>query len=150
MCKHRHMTNHSDEIIFRCWTGLNRAHHAALGTVENALKNAELPPLGWYDVLLEVERAGKGGLRPFELERKLLLPQYGLSRLLERIASVGYIERRPCGDDKRGQVIAITKAGLKMRRRMWPVYAEAVAAAFGLHLTDDEAAVLARLLRKLY
>jgi DNA-binding MarR family transcriptional regulator len=150
MCKHRHMTNQPDETILRCWIGLNRAHHTALSTVENALKNAGLPPLGWYDVLLEVERAGKGGLRPFELERKLLLPQYGLSRLLERIASTGYIERRPCGDDKRGQVIAITAAGLKMRRRMWPVYAEAVAAAFGLHLTDDEAATLAGLLRKLY
>jgi hypothetical protein len=37
-----------------------------------------------------------------------------------------------------------------MRRRMWPVYAEAVEAAIGLHLTSDEAATLARLLRKLY
>ncbi|MGF1622788.1 MAG: MarR family winged helix-turn-helix transcriptional regulator [Rhodomicrobiaceae bacterium] len=150
MCQIWRMTNQPDETILRSWIALMRAHHAALGTVENALKNAGLPQLGWYDVLLEVERAGKGGLRPFELERKLLLPQYGLSRLLERIAAAGYIERRPCGDDRRGQLVVITRAGAKMRSRMWPVYAEAVEAAIGLHLTSDEAATLARLLRKLY
>jgi len=144
------MADKPSDTTLKCWTGLIRAHHAALETVENALKNADLPQLAWYDVLLEVERAGKGGLRPFELERKLLLPQYGLSRLLERIASAGYIERRPCEDDRRGQIIAITRAGSKIRRRMWPVYAEAIEAAIALHLTEDEAAALARLLRKLY
>ena len=144
------MADKPSDTTLRCWTGLLRAQHSALETVENALKNAELPQFGWYEVLLEVERAGKGGLRPFELERKLLLPQYGLSRLLDRIAGAGYIERRPCGDDKRGHVVAITKAGSRMRRRMWPVYAEAVEAAIGLHLSEEEAETLARLLRKLY
>ena len=45
------------------------------------------PPLAWYDALLEIEKAGPDGLRPFELRKLLLLPQYGTSRLLDRMVT---------------------------------------------------------------
>ena len=78
-----------------------------------------------------------------------MLPQYGLSRLLDRIEKAGYLERRPCPDDGRGQVLAITKSGVQIRRRMWPIYGEAIAQAIGRRLTDGQAAKLADLLAKL-
>ena len=84
-----------------------------MGTVESALKDAGLPPLVWYDVLLELERAGEAGVRPFELERAMLLAQYNLSRLLERIEKESYIERRTCPDDGRGQLLRITESGIR-------------------------------------
>ena len=131
------------------WTRLLRVQAKALSTVEASLKAAGLPPLSWYDVLLELQRVGKKGLRPFELERRLLLPQHRLSRLLDRIEGAGYLERRPCAEDGRGQMLAITAAGKKLRRRMWPIYAGAVSAAVGERLTEDEASALAVLLGKL-
>jgi DNA-binding MarR family transcriptional regulator len=137
------------ETVTHAWARLLRAQHVALSTVEAALKQAGFPPLSWYDVLLELERARGKGMRPFELEGLLLLPQYGLSRLLDRIERAGYVERRPCGDDGRGQIVAITPAGRAMRRRMWPVYGNAIARAVGERLTEDEAGTLARLLGKL-
>ena len=140
------MSDKSAEATIRAWARLMKAQHQALGSVEGALKTAGLPPLAWYDVLLETERAGKDGLRPFELERAMLLAQYNLSRLVDRIEAAGYVERRPCVDDGRGHLIAITDAGRAVRRRMWPVYARAIEAAVGQRLSGRQAAMLSELL----
>src|SRR3712207_969513 len=85
-----------------------RAHNASLGTVEKALKAEGLPPLEWYGVLLELERAGP--LRPRDLQGRLLLAQYNLSRLLDRMAAAGTVEKQACAEDGRGQLVAITEA----------------------------------------
>ena len=143
------MTNRPSQTTVRAWTQLLQAHKVASSDVEGRLKAAGLPPLAWYDVLLELDRVGEHGLRPFELERVLLLPQYGLSRLLDRIAAAGHLERRPCPSDGRGQTLVITESGKDLRRRMWPVYGEAIEAAVGSKLAETEASDLSALLRKL-
>ncbi len=135
--------------VIQAWARLLRAQHGALATVEKKLKVADLPALGWYDVLLELDRAGTEGLRAFELQGELLLPQYGLSRLLSKIEAAGYLLRQDCEDDGRGQTLVITTSGKKMRRRMWPVYCEAINQAIAEKLTDKETASLCKLLGKL-
>lgn len=136
--------------VVRAWTRLERAHRAALATVESRLKKAGLPPLAWYDVLLELERAGAGGLRPFELQRAMLFAQYNLSRLIDRLEAQGYVARGASADDGRGQMLAITAKGRAMRKKIWPVYAAAIEAAVGAHLSPSEVRTLADLLAKLY
>lgn len=126
----------------QAWARLLGAQRLALQVVERALAGAQLPPLAWYDALLELERAGKPGLRPFELQEKMLLAQYNLSRLLDRLEKRGYAERRECKQDGRGQVVIITEAGRAVRRQMWPVYAGAIKAAFADHLGTREIAAL--------
>jgi DNA-binding MarR family transcriptional regulator len=143
------MENEPSQTVVRAWARLMRAQHAALEQIQASLKASGLPPLDWYDVLLELERAGGKGLRPFELERAMLLPQYGLSRLLDRIEAAGYIERRPCDDDGRGQIVALTKAGRERRRSTWPIYASAIQKAIATRLSEAEAAALDDLLGKL-
>lgn len=140
--------NPSDAAI-RAWTRLTRAQQTAMGVIEQRLKAAKLPPLAWYDALLEVERAGPAGLRPFELEEAMLLAQYNLSRLLSRIEEAGYILRRHCEDDGRGQIITITDAGKAMRRKIWAVYSTAIEAAVGAHLSDEQANTLSDLLERI-
>jgi DNA-binding MarR family transcriptional regulator len=132
--------------VIRAWARLMKAQQLALALIEQSLKAAGLPALGWYDVLLEVERAGEDGLRPFELERAMLLAQYNLSRLVDRIERAGYVERRACEEDGRGQLIAITNAGKAIRRKMWPVYARAIEATIGQHLSAKEGETLDGLL----
>ncbi len=129
------------------WARLLRAHGAALGRVERALKAGGFPPLEWYDVLLELERAGP--LRPRDLQGRLLLAQYNLSRLLDRMAAAGCVAREACAEDARGQVIAITEEGRALRARMWPSYAGAIEAAVGARLSPEEAEALAGLLARL-
>ena len=138
------------ESTVRAWTRLERAHRAALATVESHLKTAGLPPLAWYDVLLELERAGVAGLRPFELQKAMLFAQYNLSRLIDRLDAAGYVARTASADDGRGQRLAITAKGRAIRKKIWPVYAAAIEAAVGAHLSPPEARTLADLLAKLY
>jgi DNA-binding MarR family transcriptional regulator len=130
-----------------------KAQKLALAEVEGALKRAGLPTLAWYDALLEVERAGAPGVRPFELERALLLAQHNLSRLLDRMEREGLIARTRSPEDGRGQIVRLTETGKAVRRRMWPVYARAIDATVAEHLNakqiealDD---VLGELVRRL-
>ncbi len=139
----------SDQAI-RAWVRLERAHRAALGLVEARLAAAGLPALAWYDVLLELERAGKKGLRSFQLQAAMLFQQYNLSRLVDRMAAAGLVAKAPSAEDGRGLVLTITAAGRALRRRMWPVYAAAIEEAVGRHFTDSEAGSLAILLGRLY
>jgi DNA-binding MarR family transcriptional regulator len=141
--------NVPNQTVISAWVQLMKAQQLALSHIERALKAAKLPPLVWYDVLLEVERAGPEGLRPFELERAMLLAQYNLSRLVDRIELAGYVARQACEDDGRGQLIVITPEGLALRKRMWPIYARAIATAVGNKLTTEEAAALECLLGRL-
>ena len=143
------MSGKPDKTVIRAWARLMKAQQRALGSIEGALKAAGLPPLAWYDVLLETERAGRNGLRPFELERAMLLAQYNLSRLVDRLEAAGYLERRECEEDGRGHLVAITEAGRAMRRRMWPVYARAIETAIGQRLSARQAETLGDLLGQL-
>jgi DNA-binding MarR family transcriptional regulator len=143
------MTEIPSKTVIRAWARLMKAQQLTLGSIERSLKAAGLPPLGWYDVLLEVERTGETGLRPFELEKAVLLAQYNLSRIVDRIERAGYVERRACDDDGRGQRIVITKAGLAIRRKMWPIYSQAIEAAIGQHVSRNDAEVLDELLGRL-
>ena len=138
------------EPAVRAWARLERAHRAAQVTVEARLKKAGLPALAWYDVLLELERAGAAGLRPFELQKAMLFAQYNLSRLIDRLEAAGHVAKQVSEDDGRGQRLTITKSGRAMRRRIWPVYAAAIEEAVGQHLSAHDATTLSDLLGKLY
>jgi DNA-binding MarR family transcriptional regulator len=128
--------------VIRAWTLLVRAKTRVLGAVEEALRQAGLPPLAWYDVLLELRRAGHCGLRPYELERRLLLAQPNVSRLLARLEAAGLVARHVCPEDRRGQMVVVTAAGRDLQERMWPVYRAAIEQHVGRKLESDRAATV--------
>lgn len=137
-----------DDQTIAAWAMLLRAHRTAFEGVEAALKAAGLPPLAWYDALLELRKA-RGPLRLQALEARLLLPQYNISRIADRLADAGYAEKSVDPADGRGRMLAITRQGRGVLKRMWPVYAGAIEAHMGAHLTPAEAARLAALLTRI-
>jgi len=108
------------------WVLLIRAQQVLLAQVETALKNAALPPLSWYDVLLELSRDPDSGLRQFEIGERVLLNKHNLSRLIDRLESDGLVKRKACDIDGRGNTVKITKKGMQLKQEMWPVYAKAI------------------------
>lgn len=128
------------------WTELIRASERAVSRIEAALSDADLPSLSWYDALLEIEKAGVNGIRPFALKDRLLLPQYGTSRLLGRITRAGYIQRVACDGDGRGHVVKITQAGIAVRKRMWPIYQQCLMDIFEAQLNEENMETLKDLL----
>ena len=122
-----------------------------LAAVEADLKRDGFPPLAHYDALLDLRRAGEAGLRPSELQRAMLLAQYNLSRLVERLVRAGQVERRAAEGDARGHTLHVTETGRELLRRMWPRYERAIAERFRFagRLTPDEVDALAVILAKL-
>ena len=141
--------NHPSQEATRAWTRLVRVQGAVLSAVETELKEAGLPPLAWYDALLELSRAPNGALRPLDLEKAMLLPQYSTSRLAERLVKAGLVTRAPCPVDGRSLFLVITPEGGALQKKMWPAYAAAIERHLGEKLTNPEAAKLADLLGKL-
>ena len=133
----------------RFWKAMMTASTRLTEAVEVALKAEGLPPLAWYDVLWEVEKAGTGGLRPYVLKDRLLLPQYATSRLLDRIAAAGLIDRDQCPEDGRGQVLTLTEKGRALRARMWPVYEGVLQQRIGARVDKGDLAKAADLLEGL-
>jgi DNA-binding MarR family transcriptional regulator len=135
--------------VTRAWVRLMRAQQLVLAAIEQDLKAAGLPALGWYDVLLELTRAKDGRLRPYEIEERTLLAQHNLSRLLDRMEKARLVRREVFRDDGRGRWVIITKEGRAMQSRMWTDYASALQRHIGARLDDVRADQLADLLADL-
>jgi DNA-binding MarR family transcriptional regulator len=137
------------ETTLKAWVGLVRAQQALLERVETDLKTAGLPPLAWYDVLLELNRVPDGRLRQYEIGDKVLLNKYNCSRLLDRLEEEGMVQRQSCKEDRRGAHVAITRDGKTLLKKMWPVYESAISEYFGRHLSTPEVGQLAELMQRL-
>ncbi len=146
---HAIMTGKPSAAVIEAWAGLVRTERALRDKVEEALKRARLPPADWYHVLNEIDRAPRGMLRQTGVQDRTKLAQYNVCRLVDRLEGEGLVERRQCQIDGRNNVVIITAKGRALRRQMWPVYAAAIAEHVGAHLSEAEAAELARLLGKL-
>jgi DNA-binding MarR family transcriptional regulator len=106
----------------RLWVAINFSQRSIYRKMDAALKAQGLPPLRWYDVLWGLERAGKKGKRPFELESSLLFEQSNLSRLLRRMVNEALLEEFLCSGDRRGKILRISGKGRDVRKDMWKIY----------------------------
>ncbi len=132
------------------WSKLIRVEQTLLNVIEDRLKASGLPSLKWYDILLELDRNEDGCLRPKMLEDSLLLSQYNISRLLDRMSKAGLVTSRPDPKDKRAQIIQITQTGREMKARIWAVYGPFIQDKIGDRLNTDETDTLIHLLKKLH
>lgn len=104
------------------WIALNLTQRSIFREMEAALRAKGLPPLRWYDILWAIERAGKNGIRAFELEKGLIFQQSSISRMLRRIVNEGLVVETVYENDRRGKVLRTTAKGRKIRKQMWKEY----------------------------
>ena len=142
------MKNLPSETTLQAWVLLHRVHRKLLELVGMSLKNNDLPPLDWYDVLLELRREESTGLRQYEIGERILLNKHNLSRLIDRLEKQQLVRRDACEEDGRGNWIKITEEGEKVLRRVWPVYGQSIQKEFGEKLSQNEFSELSRLLGK--
>ncbi len=130
----------------RAWRALISAYSVAVERIECELSEAGLPPLAWYDVLLELSVAPGRRLRMHELARAVVLSRSGLTRLVDRLEKADLLHREPDPADGRGSFATLTVGGASMREKMWPIYARGIAEHFGAHVSEEEAEVIGRAL----
>ncbi len=142
------MNKEPTKETIQAWIGLHRTHRVLLEKVENSLKSKGLPPLDWYDVLLELHREKSKGLRQYEIGEKILLNKHNLSRLIDRLEKNQLVARHACTEDGRGNQIEITNKGEKMLKQVWPVYAQSIQESFGIKLNSKEVIEISGILSK--
>ena len=101
-----------------------------------------------YDVLYTLSKA-PGPQRLSDLGRHVLLSQPALSRLVDRLAERGLVERQADPADGRGVRLALTAAGRDLQRGIGRRHARDVARALTARLTSGELAQLETLGQKL-
>jgi DNA-binding MarR family transcriptional regulator len=152
LCNLTLIVSHSAEIpepYLDAWRTFLNTHSAMTDRIEQALAARGLPPLSWYDVLWPLYRASGRKLRMGELAAQVVtISRSGLTRLVDRVAAAGHVRREPSPDDRRGTVVAITREGSALLRRMWPVYAAEIRHSFVDVLGDEEAATLRETLER--
>jgi len=112
------------------------------GSPAGLAMEAALAPTGVshseYDVLVNLAGRPREGLRPTDLAERVLITKSGLTRLLDRLVERGYIERRACASDRRGQLIVLTAEGRHAFRRATPNVVRAIGTIFGERFTDRD------------
>lgn len=139
------MTNPA-AITLLTWDRLIGAGDRAQRAARTAFKAAGHPPLEWYDILAALDR--HGAMRPRDLQARVGIEQYNLSRLLARMAARGMIAVADCPGDRRGQIVGLTPYGAGQRAAMWPTYAQAIIGAVETRLDPDQRIMLAGMLDK--
>jgi DNA-binding MarR family transcriptional regulator len=90
-----------------------------------------------YDVLYTLSKCPEP-VRIGELNRHVLLSQPALSRLVDRLAERGMVERKPDPADGRAIRLALTDAGRVLQRQVGLRHGRSVARAMAAGLTPGE------------
>ena len=138
----------TDRELF-AWRGFLRAHTALTRELDAELLAAHGLPLTSYEVLLFLADAPGGRMRMSELAESVLLSRSGLTRLADRLAGYGLIERAQCTEDARGWFAAITPKGREVFDEARKTHLDGVRRLFVGSFSQDELETLGSCLERL-
>jgi len=135
-------------IAVDAWEALFRAQVAVLRQITSEFPTSEIS-FTEYDVLFNLSRAPERRLRIRDLIPHLLLSQPSVSRLIDRLAARGFVDKLPDVTDARGTIVALRPEGFELFKRVAVAHADAIARRVGSRLNTDELRQLTELCRRL-
>jgi DNA-binding MarR family transcriptional regulator len=102
-----------------------------------------------FELLLVVGRAGPDGVPVRDIAQARVLTSGGATRLVQRAADQGLIERKPSPDDGRVQLVFLTPAGEELLLRASTLHARNIEQRLVDVLPADQAEVFAAAIRTL-
>ena len=129
------------EALFRAQVSIMRELNAAFPTDDISFNE--------YDVLFNLSGQPERRARIRDLTRHLLLTQPSISRLVDRLASKGVVEKQTDPGDGRGIIVALTDHGYDLYRRTAVDHAAAIRRRVGGSLDHDELVTLTDLCTRL-
>jgi len=142
------MTDH-DTTTGAAWSLFLTAHAVLVEEIERRLAEADLPTLDWYDALWALERAEGQRLRMHEFAHWMVTSRSNITRLIDRLETAGLVRRERSEEDRRGAYAVLSTEGRRMRKRMWPVYEQAIGELFEQKLSATEIRQTEAVMRKL-
>lgn len=81
-------------------------------------------------------------LRMSDIAHRLILSRGGTTKVIDRLETMGYVQRLPDPDDRRATVVEITEAGREAMTNARAVIDEGLKATWAQHVSDDEARIV--------
>jgi DNA-binding MarR family transcriptional regulator len=131
------------------WRALARALIVVPRALEAELLAEHNLTLAEYAVLMNLSEEGNRSLRMSDLASRVALSLSGISRVVDRLARDGLVERRRCQSDARGFNAVLTDAGFERLRRAYPTHLRGVREHVVDHLGDLDLRTLADALARL-
>lgn len=131
----------------RCWRLFFESALALGDVLDTELEQAVGIPQRWYDVLVHLEEA-PGGLRMNELAERILYSKSGFTRVVDRMAEAGLVERVHPADDRRSILVILTAKGTETKEKARRYHRDGIERHFAQHLTDADIKALTRALEK--
>jgi DNA-binding MarR family transcriptional regulator len=141
----RALRRFEQDAKLRAWVAFLTSYRAVLDRLETELLEARGMSLSWFDVLVQLARAG-GRLRMNRLAASLVLSRSGLTRRIDRMEAAGFVARESAPNDRRGAYAVLTEAGLEALVAAQVVHLEGIEEHFSRHLSDSAAATLEEVL----
>lgn len=95
----------------RTWRGFLTAHRLFFDRLERQMQQDAGLPHAYFEILVRLSEAPGRTLRMSELATSSLSSRSRLSHAVARMEESGWVRRRACPTDKRGQLAELTDAG---------------------------------------
>ena len=109
------------------WRQLSACHAATCAALERELGERHGLGISDFEVLARLVEADQHHARAQDLADQVHLSQSALSRLVDRLARHGLVQRFTCDMDRRGIFIQLTDAGLAKHAEAAPTQHEVLA-----------------------
>lgn len=139
------MTRWLSDAEQESWRAYLDATTLLSGALERMLQHDSQMPLSYFEVLVNLSEATDRTLRMSELAHRTLSSRSRLSHAVTRMEERGWIVRRPCDDDRRGQLATLTDAGFAALAGAVPGHVAAVRELVVDRLTGEQFAELGRI-----
>jgi DNA-binding MarR family transcriptional regulator len=133
----------------RAWRAFLDAQAAVLRKLEAELTAEARMTLAEYDVLYQLRAAPSHELRMSDLSERVRLSRSGITRLVDRLAADGLVERADCPSDRRGTLARLTDKGLARVEEAIPTHLRGIRDHFATQLSPDQLDSLAAALEPL-
>jgi DNA-binding MarR family transcriptional regulator len=124
------------------WRSFLTGVQVLLSAVEGQLARDSAIPHGYYEILVRLSEADGRVLRMSQLAEASTSSKSRLSHAVARLEERGWVERRGCETDRRGQFARLTDAGFAALAAAAPGHAEQVQRSLFDLLTPEQTAQL--------
>lgn len=119
-----------DRLDLRSWLRLLTCTNMIEAEVRKRLREEFGITLARFDLLAQLDRAGSG-LTMGELSRRMMVTNGNVTGLIDRLVDEDLVTRVPKPDDRRVQIIELTRAGRRSFERMSMAHAGWITELFG-------------------
>jgi DNA-binding MarR family transcriptional regulator len=131
-----------DDDEQRTWRSFMTATRLFLDGIERQLQQESGLPHAYYEILVRLSEAPGRTLRMSDLASTSLSSRSRISHAVARLEENGWVRRRPCENDKRGQLAELTDAGMAGLEAAAPGHVEAVRRGLFDALSPEQVAAL--------